>query len=130
MATAFCFDLDPRTRVLRYCSAGHLPAIVHSADSGRTLLLDTLSAPPLGSAEPTEFADTMVRLDSRSILFAYTDGLVEQRRATLDERIQTLADRVAATPADDLDEFVAAVVAGMESEDSNPDDIAILAVTI
>jgi serine phosphatase RsbU (regulator of sigma subunit)/CHASE3 domain sensor protein len=130
MATAFCFDIDPRTRLLRYCSAGHLPAIVHSADSGRTVLLDTLSAPPLGSAEPTEFADTTIRLDGRSILFAYTDGLVEQRRATLDERIQTLARRVAATPTDDLDAFVAAIVETMESEDSNPDDIAILAVTI
>jgi serine phosphatase RsbU (regulator of sigma subunit)/CHASE3 domain sensor protein len=130
MATAFCFDVDPETRLLRYCSAGHLPAIVHSADSGRTMLLDTLSAPPLGSAEPTEFTDTTVRLDSRSVLLAYTDGLVEQRRATLDERIQTLVGHVAEMPTDDLDAFVAAIVASMESDDSNPDDIAILAITI
>ena len=38
--------------------------------------------------------------------------------------------RVAKTPADDLDAYVAAIVAGMATERGNPDDIAVLALTI
>ena len=65
-----------------------------------------------------------------TILFAYTDGLVERRRVSLSDRIQTLAERVAESPADDLETYVATVISAMEIERGNPDDIAILAIAL
>jgi CHASE3 domain sensor protein len=130
MATALCFDVDPAARLLRYCSAGHPPAIVHFPERGETFLLDELRAPPLGAAQPGDFVDARVAIEPRTVLFAYTDGLVEQRRVSLSDRIQALTAKVAETPADDLEAYVAAIVAGMATERGNPDDIAVLALTI
>jgi serine phosphatase RsbU (regulator of sigma subunit) len=130
MATALCFDFDPTTRLLRYCSAGHPPAIVHYPERGETFLLEELHAPPLGAARAADFVDTRVEIEPRALLFAYTDGLVERRRVSLSDRIGALEALVAETPTDDLEAFVAAIVAGMASEAGNPDDIAVLALTI
>jgi serine phosphatase RsbU (regulator of sigma subunit) len=130
MATAVCFDLDPHTGLLRYCSAGHPPPVLFRPNDRSTVLLDTLRAPPLGAAAPADFVDTTVRLQGRTILFAYTDGLVEERTIDITERIQTLAAHIAATSVDDLDDRVAAVVAAMGGDEGNPDDLAILAVDL
>jgi CHASE3 domain sensor protein len=128
MATAVCFDLQPGTRRLRYCRAGHPPPIVLDLDSGEVAMLDKAGAPPLGFAEWGDFADTVVELGKRSLLFAYTDGLVEQRKTGLDERLELLVERVAATEPGDLPGYVASVVAEMAGGEGNPDDIALLAV--
>ena len=130
MATVLCFDIDPAAGLLRYCSAGHPPAILYSLARRETQLLDELHAPPLGAAAPADFVDTRVQIEPGTVIFAYTDGLVEHRRVNLSERIQTLAERVAGGSADDLEAYVAEVVDAMEIEQGNPDDIAVLAIAL
>ncbi len=130
MATALCFDIDPAAGLLRYCSAGHPPAILYSIARRETTLLDELHAPPLGAATPADFVDARVQIEPGTVIFAYTDGLVEHRRVNLSERIQTLAERVAGGSVDDLQAYVAGVVDAMEIERGNPDDIAVLAIAL
>ena len=130
MATALCFDIDPAAGLLRYCSAGHPPAILYSSARRETLMLDELHAPPLGAAGPGDFVDACVRIEPGTVIFSYTDGLVEHRRINLGDRIQTLAERVAGSSTDDLEAYVAAVVDAMKSERGNPDDIAVLAIAL
>jgi serine phosphatase RsbU (regulator of sigma subunit)/CHASE3 domain sensor protein len=130
MATAVCFDVQPATRRLRYCRAGHPPPIVLDLERGEITMLDAPGATPLGFAEPGDFADTIVQLGRRSLLFAYTDGLVEQRKTGLGERLGLLVERIAATEPGDLEVYVASIVAEMAGGEGNPDDIAVLAILV
>jgi hypothetical protein len=67
-------------------------------------------------------------LPGPAILFAYTDGLIEERGANLDERIQTLCTQIEQTPNENLERYVDTILRSMQSPDSNPDDIAVLAI--
>ena len=129
MATVVCFEVEPDTRRLRYCSAGHLPALVYYPGTGEVQVLDRVAAPPIGVADPSEFTDTVVTLKGPSILFAYTDGLIEQRTVGLGDRIDALAAKLAETPPADLHGYVRAIVVAMREGSDHEDDIAILALT-
>jgi serine phosphatase RsbU (regulator of sigma subunit) len=128
MATAVCFDVDTRTRTLRVCGAGHPPTILLDLESGEATRLHTRSAPPLGIATPESFVDTSLELPPRWLLFAYTDGLIEQPRVSLDERIDALIERLAEQSPEDLASSVRRVANAMLSGGSRSDDVAILAL--
>jgi CHASE3 domain sensor protein len=130
MATAICFDLNPETRQLRYCSSGHPPPILLELTSHKITMLDQPGAPPLGIAEPHEFADTTLGLGPRSLLFAYTDGLVERRKQSLTERIEKLANLVASIPIGNLNTYVTEVITAITDGEDTTDDIAALAIAL
>ena len=128
MATAICFDV--RERRLRYCGAGHPPAILVDLDTRAATRLPSRSAPPLGIASPSDFVDTTVELPRHSLLFAYTDGLVEQPRVSLDDRIESLVAQLTGEAPDDLPVFVRRVAEAMLSGSSRSDDVAVLALVL
>lgn len=74
--TIFYGVLDLRTRVLRYASAGHPPAIVLGAEGTvRTRL--TTKNPPIGTVDRRVFAQAEDPLPHGDRLFVFSDGAYE-----------------------------------------------------
>ncbi|MDT7596697.1 MAG: hypothetical protein QOJ06_2243 [Pseudonocardiales bacterium] len=121
--TVFCAILDRGTGAVRYSCAGHLPAIVASADGG-TKLLDDARGVPLATADVARpEAGTMLAPGDTVLL--YTDGLVERRQCSLDDGI----DRAREILADTHDLAPAAIaerLADQLIDDGHDDDVAYL----
>ena len=77
-ATLFVGIVDLATSSLTYCSAGHPPAILVSAESGDAELLDVQSG-VVGAFHDMEYKNGTVRLHEGDILLLYTDGTTEAR---------------------------------------------------
>ncbi|MEU5869539.1 SpoIIE family protein phosphatase [Nonomuraea sp. NPDC047529] len=100
-ATAICALFDPRTRVLRYARAGHLPPIL--VRDGQARELDMTKGLLLGAVAEADYEETHLQLASDDILLMYTDGLIERRDVNLHESQQRLLD-VARQPAATLEQ--------------------------
>ena len=77
-ATLFVGIVDLATSSLTYCSAGHPPAILVSAQSGEAELLDVQSG-VVGAFHDMEYKNGTIRLHEGDILLLYTDGTTEAR---------------------------------------------------
>lgn len=77
-ATLFVGIVDLATSSLTYCSAGHPPAILVSAQSGDAELLDVQSG-VVGAFHDMEYKNGTVHLHEGDILLLYTDGTTEAR---------------------------------------------------
>ena len=77
-ATLFVGIVDLAASSLTYCSAGHSPAILVSAQSGDAELLDVQSG-VVGAFHDMEYKNGTVRLHEGDILLLYTDGTTEAR---------------------------------------------------
>ncbi len=76
--TAFFAIYDPKSRELRYASAGHNPPLVKSPGSGGAVVrLDEVGSVPLGVMEETIYEEATVTLGKGQSLVLYTDGIVE-----------------------------------------------------
>jgi sigma-B regulation protein RsbU (phosphoserine phosphatase) len=96
LVTAFVGVIDPRTRVMRYASAGHWPGLLRSRD-GAVLRLEAQGL-PLGLRGLSGSKLQSVVLEQGSSLLLYTDGLVEFARDVFSgERL--LTECFAETPA-------------------------------
>lgn len=122
LATAFIAVLDPRTRRLRYVSAGHAPPYVRNKDGSVRKLQPP--SPPLGAFHYMHYELHHDFLEPESMLVLYTDGVIEVRRDVLHGEMmleQVLASEAvvhAANPA----EFVERAIEGQAPRD----DIAVL----
>ena len=90
MATALCLAIDRDTGEVSFSSAGHPPPLVIS-NGGEVRYLEEGGSVPLGTADPVAFRDATARLESGATLVLYTDGLVERRDTSLDDRLAQLA---------------------------------------
>ena len=77
-ATLFVGIVDLATSSLMYCSAGHPPAILVSAQSGDAELLDVQSG-VVGAFHDMEYKNGTACLHEGDILLLYTDGTTEAR---------------------------------------------------
>ncbi|HEY6496784.1 MAG TPA: PP2C family protein-serine/threonine phosphatase [Trebonia sp.] len=123
--TVVCGRYSPRTRMLRWARAGHLPPIVVRGDTA------TVQPMPegmlLGVELDTKYEQLLLQLRPGDTLLLYTDGLIERRAASITDGLAEFA--AAAVPADpDLDAHVARIMARAAS-DTN-DDACLLAVRI
>ncbi len=109
---------------LTWSSAGHLPPLL--LRDGRAVLLETDADLMLGVQAVTGRHDHVRDLVVGDILVLYTDGLVEQRRTGLDERLRALT-HFAQDSARHLENLVDALVTGLAGGD---DDVAVLAIRI
>jgi PAS domain-containing protein len=89
-ATCLCAIADPRTGAVEYARAGHPPAIVLSSDTSTATTLEKSGGPPIGVAGSTPSASGSL-LQHGDLLVLYTDGLVEERRRSIDVGIEELA---------------------------------------
>jgi serine phosphatase RsbU (regulator of sigma subunit)/anti-sigma regulatory factor (Ser/Thr protein kinase) len=122
LATAFIGVIDPRTRRIRYASAGHAPPFVRLSDGSVRKLQPP--SPPLGAFRNVYYELHLESLESDSMLFLYTDGVIEARRDViygeqmLEQVVASNAIRHVANPA----EFVERAIEGLAPRD----DLAVL----
>ncbi|MEU0247679.1 SpoIIE family protein phosphatase [Streptomyces sp. NPDC006235] len=113
---------DPHLRQCRIANAGHLPPV--RVRVGRPPeLLDLPTGVPLGVGG-VAFTTTTVDLEPGDRLVFYTDGLVETRRDSLDDRLDTLLSLLDG-PDRPLEEVCDLLLRTLHEPD-NFDDVALL----
>jgi len=121
-ATCCLLLLDPGTGHARLANAGHVPPLLITDGGVKPL---EHKAPLLGLQLPRP-PDLEVVIPPGATLLLYTDGLVEQRSGSVQERMATLAE-LAATVGLDLDRYCRGLVDKMTRPPID-DDIAVVAV--
>lgn len=122
MATACYAMLDPQHGQLRIASAGHFAPVVTAPGQPGTLP-EIAVGPPIGAVEPPPRQVTTLSLVPGSVLAFFTDGLVERRDQSLDDRLAELCAAVSPGPP----ETVCATVMGrLVGGEHSGDDTALL----
>ncbi len=123
--TVVCGRYSPRTRVLRWARAGHLPPVLVRGDEAA---IQPMPEGMLLGVEPhTEYEQVLLQLRGGDTLLFYTDGLIERRAAPISDGLAAFA--AAAAPADaDLEAHVARLLARAASDTG--DDACLLAVRV
>jgi hypothetical protein len=114
-------DLDG-VRLLRWSSAGHLPPLLLRGGTAR--FLDTAADLMLGVESTSRRTEHSAELLAGDVLVLYSDGLVEDRRSHLDERLAVLARTALAAPSDSPDYLADWLLREMAA--SGTDDVALL----
>ncbi|GAB7192955.1 hypothetical protein NUM3379_36640 [Kineococcus sp. NUM-3379] len=131
LATAVVAQVSPPgpggRRELRWCRAGHLPPLLLRPDGSVDLLDGTGLV--LGIDAEHEREDSVGEVLPGSTLLLYTDGLVERRDVSMDERIDVLRAALAELAHLPLDELCDALLVRMLPEGSD-DDVAVVAVHV
>ncbi|GIH96258.1 SpoIIE family protein phosphatase [Planobispora siamensis] len=99
-ATAVVARYEPATGRLVWAQAGH-PAPLLARD-GSTVQLEPPEGPLLGAFATAAYPTATVRLHPGDLLLLYTDGLIENRRHSLEEGLApvlTALNRITAAPA-------------------------------
>lgn len=123
--TVICGRYSPRSRVLRWARAGHLPPILVRA--GEALVQPMPEGMLLGVELSAEYEQRFLQLRSDDTLLLYTDGLIERRADSISDDLTEFAASTA--PADpDLDAHVARILASAASDTG--DDACLMAVRI
>jgi PAS domain S-box-containing protein len=100
-ATVAFAVLDTVCGTMHYACAGHPPPLLLEPGAAPRFLEDGRSWPlGIGQRGRTR-PDATVRLRPGSAIVFYTDGLVERRKVSLDDRLTSLAAAAAAGPFDD-----------------------------
>ncbi len=110
---------------LTWSSAGHLPPIL--LHDGRAEVLDTAPDLMLGVEPATSRHDHSREIAAGDLLLLYTDGLVEDRRQSLDTRLEHLGQLLVRTAGADPEALADQLIAEIGSKD---DDVAVLLVII
>jgi PAS domain S-box-containing protein len=126
MATLLYMVIEPDLGSITLASAGHLPPLVLPPE-GEPFYLEGGRTLPLGVMPSIEYPEATFDLEAGSTLVMYTDGLVEERGASIDAGLDTLKEAVAEGP-DDPDELCDHIVARLLADRPATDDIAVLAV--
>jgi serine phosphatase RsbU (regulator of sigma subunit)/anti-sigma regulatory factor (Ser/Thr protein kinase) len=125
-ATCTYAEIDLATGVMQVVRAGHVDPLIRDKD-GNTRRLPVAGGLPLGlSAEfgRLEYPVSTVEVDPGQTLLFYTDGLVEQPGADLDDGMQLLTALVRAGPRDL--QLLADRLCEVVDERGGDDDVAIL----
>lgn len=124
-ATAVCGLYDPRTRVMRWARAGHLPPVLVRGGGAEALPL--IEGLLLGALPDVSYAEQEVGLEPGDTLLMFTDGLVERRDASVQDSLAHLLDTVASA-ADDLDGRLDGLLT--ESWSDTDDDTCVIGVRV
>ena len=121
--TAVTLLLEPATRRLRLCNAGHVPPVVADAD-GFVQVVGGGTGVPLGLLDEVEREVIDVPFEPGATVVLVTDGVVETRDRDVDEGIAALVAQVgssAGKPVEDIAGDVAAL-----ADRSLLDDVTVL----
>ncbi|TXS81267.1 SpoIIE family protein phosphatase [Streptomyces sp. sk2.1] len=122
-ATCLLAVVDRFGGACEMASAGHLPPVLIDPLTGARVCTEVAVGPPLGTGFGG-YRSTLVEFDPGSVLFLYTDGLVERRGEDIDTSLARLEDLTmprSGSLDDLLDEVLERFGPGAE------DDIAVLA---
>lgn len=129
MTTMACARIDVDTRRIHYSVAGHPPPLVRSA-TGQVTRLDGAGSPPLAIRWEHPRVDAVATLAPGSAVLFFTDGLIEQRRAPIDGRLEELERALSAIDCTDADAACDAFTSRMLRTSAHEDDVALVCVTI
>jgi serine phosphatase RsbU (regulator of sigma subunit) len=121
MATAVCGRYRPRTHLLTWARAGHLPILRATRDGVGPLHQPGGMA--LGVDPGAPYDQSSTQLHPGELLLMYTDGLVERRDHAIDDGVRALADEVCAALRDSAPAHRLRAVLD-HARRSNPDDDA------
>ncbi|WP_306205662.1 SpoIIE family protein phosphatase [Actinoplanes sp. RD1] len=124
-ATVVCVRFDPRTRELKFSSAGH-PSPIVAANGDTGFLYEAALGPPIGALGDSRYPTRGTRLVPGSRLLLYTDGLVEDRRQGIDIGLGDVRADLA-KPADHVEDLLDTLLAKAAPRPRR-DDIALLAL--
>lgn len=123
MATVLYAIVEPSLETISLSTAGHLPPVV--ARSGGTANLVNVPVDlPVGVSVGPPRRTTTIEMPPQSLLFLYTDGLVERRGRPLDVGLDALCEVVDADSESDA--LCARVLHRMIGADVVHDDVAML----
>jgi serine phosphatase RsbU (regulator of sigma subunit) len=121
MTTVAYGDYDPRSRLLRYANAGHMPFILRT-EHETTFLWDGRS-PPLGLA-PNERIYAELTVPEASQLVGFTDGLVERPGESIDVGLAKLAELIDELPRGlGVDAWCDSTIARLVGPDARDDTV-------
>jgi sigma-B regulation protein RsbU (phosphoserine phosphatase) len=124
MATIAYAVLTPASGELAIASAGHFPPVV--AVPGRPSSLGEMAVGvPIGVADDPVRRTTAMGLTPGTVLCLFTDGLIERRHTSIDDRLTLLSRTVAPDPPESVCISVMRALVGREPV---TDDIALLAL--
>lgn len=121
LATALCVTTEPPYTDVVMASAGHPPPLLANPD-GPGWYPDLDVAPPLGTGYVSAIRPTAAVLARGCVLLAYTDGLVERRRETVDWGFDLLREAVGCEDPEAVCRRVMDTLVGSRLAD---DDIAV-----
>jgi serine phosphatase RsbU (regulator of sigma subunit) len=123
--TVICGRYDPRSRVLRWARAGHLPPVL--VRDGSATVLDMPEGMLLGVSESAIYAEQALQLLPGDMLLLYTDGLIEKRAGSIGDALEEFAASVVheAASTDDLADHIMAAAAS-----DTGDDACLLAIQV
>lgn len=128
--TMFAGVLDTTDGTLRFCNAGHNPAVIVSG--GQARMLSEKENLPVGVFGDYDYEEETITLGVGETLFMYTDGLTEAEDSAKalfgDERmLRLLADNSGKTP-ELLIDAVAYAVAAFADGTEQSDDLTMMAL--
>ncbi|HET6684617.1 MAG TPA: SpoIIE family protein phosphatase [Gaiella sp.] len=123
-ATVVYAELDPKTGVCRYASAGHPPPLIATLD-GPPEYLEGGRGLPLGTGMASSYRQAVVELPHGAVVLFYTDGLIERRGRSLDEGLERLRGAVETGPRDP-ERLAEHVVEHLLGGDERMDDVVVL----
>ncbi|WP_258726302.1 ATP-binding SpoIIE family protein phosphatase [Cellulomonas sp. NS3] len=123
------YDPDGDDRVVRWSNAGHLPPLVAHPDGSVTELTGERTNLLLGINPEAERDEWTTRVGAGSVLFLYTDGLVERRGESVPLGIEALRARLAASAGAPLETLCDDVLDAMLPPHPH-DDVAVVAIRV
>ncbi|WP_082135955.1 SpoIIE family protein phosphatase [Mycobacterium sp. EPa45] len=127
-ATLAVAEFDPATGSLSYGSAGHPPAFLRRAGSGRVLRLTEATGPVLGPVHDAVYTSGEVTVEPGDILVMYTDGLVERRGYDIEDGMSKAQSIIAGWHADTSLTDECRLLTSTLSPPPRSDDVCVLAV--
>ena len=92
--------LEPKSGVIHYVNAGHVPPVILDATGIKTILIPT--GPAVGSGDDSAFARESAELAPGDCLLLYSDGITEAQNAAgavfSDERLHAILEDGALSP--------------------------------
>jgi PAS domain S-box-containing protein len=126
MATLLYMVIAPDLGSVEFASAGHLPPLVLGPD-GKAVYLEGGRTLPLGVMPSAEYPQADAELEPGSTIVLYTDGLVEERGASIDRGLEALKDAVVGGPIEP-EALCDHIVSSLLADRPATDDIAVLTV--
>ena len=124
MITMVCAKLDPPYKELVFTVAGHPPPVMVDPSHPARFLGNGHPDPPLGVLPGIQRHSQRISFPKESVLFTYTDGLIERRGEAIDVGLDRLLKAVSSSHPEQVCQSVMRVMFQWPSED----DVALMAI--
>ncbi len=131
-ASVFLAIIDEEFGTMIYSNGGHNPAFL--LKNGKIQKLDAFHGPVLGAMENSVYSERKIKIKTDSLLFMYTDGLIEAENSQGEyygyQRAEDFLIANSHAPPRTLTRRMLAHVLAFQAEGKQVDDITLLALSI